>query len=137
MEEINTAWEKKLSTKEKKAYLYSHVKALFWNSFSACGIPLVILPQGTNNTNNKPKHSHASCITWKREKKEAYSASKNILCKHRLNRYSWNHWQSWRRKFNALVHERRNNQILLTINHTADKCYILRYWLQHIHVPDS
>jgi hypothetical protein len=38
----------------------------------------VILPQGTNNTNNKPKHSHASGITWKREKKEAYSASKNI-----------------------------------------------------------
>lgn len=28
---------------EKRAYLYSHVKALFWKTFSTSGTPLVIL----------------------------------------------------------------------------------------------
>lgn len=47
---------------KKWAYLYSHVKALCSKSFSACGIPFVILSEGRSNTNNKPKHCHASCI---------------------------------------------------------------------------
>lgn len=128
----------------KGAYLYSHVKALFWKSFRACGTPFVILPKERSDNDNKPYQSFPPFFPfslkseakkrkerrqknlgggggwlWKDRKKDQEEVVQSIilLCKHWLNRYSRNHWQSRRRKFDAFGHQRRNDQILLRINH--------------------
>lgn len=54
-------WEReretnKAHTDDRKTYLYSHVKALFSNSFSVCWTPFVILSRDINNKNSKLPH---------------------------------------------------------------------------------